>query len=393
MNLRCKGCGTLEREMQKVLSLGSMPLANKLLPRADEPYGVYPLEIALCPACGLAQLTHVIPPENMFAEYGYLTSCSPPMVEQARELVERVMSRMSDRSEQLVVEIGSNDGYLLQHYVAHGVKTVGIDPAEPAATKAEERGVHVVREFFTASMAERMGPVADVVHAHNVMAHVPEVNDFVSGIKRILKPEGIAVIEVPDAARMVEGAKFDTVYHEHVYYFTSDSLRRLFERHGLMMVEAESICSHGGSLRLWVQHYKPFKSPEARESIAWDSLQSRADSVRDALRATIRRLRTRGRTVAGFGAAAKATVMLNWCDLGAEDIAFVADDTPTKVGKWIAGTGIPVVPTNKWLALRPDYTLVLAWNYAQAIAHQYKDEYKGRLFTPYILPTNWDDGE
>lgn len=362
-----------------------MPLANSLLLSADVEYKTYPLELILCRSCSLVQLSQTVPPEEMFTDYSYLTSCSPPMVEHARKLAERVLTTQKPK---LVMEIGSNDGYLLQHYANRRVRVLGIDPSERAASAAAEKGVPTLTRFFNLEMARGIDPRADIIHANNVLAHVPDLNDFVAGLALLLKPSGVLIVEVPYLCQLIDKTAFDQVYHEHVFQFSLTALSILFIRHGLIISDAEEISVHGGSLRLWISK-RGAPSRDVRRLISQESLSVKSEKyyadfssrVSKCVSDTQRMLE--GRTVAGFGAAAKATIFLNACGITFAQMACVADDTPSKQGKFIPGTGIPVVPVAEWLAGNYDHTLITCWNFAQDVAHKYRISYKGKFFTWY----------
>lgn len=381
--MNCRSCGG---ETQLVFSLSNMPLANSLLNSPDEPYKTYPLELILCESCSLVQLAETIPPEEMFVDYSYLTSCSPPMVEHARKLVIKVEERKKLDADSLVVEIGSNDGYLLQHY--HDIPVLGIDPSERAADIAASKGISTIRDFFSLRVANAMGPVADVIHANNVLAHCPDLNDFVAGLSHLLKPDGLITIEVPYLCRLIDKTAFDTIYHEHVYYFSVTALTSLFHRHNLEITDIDEISAHGGSLRLWISHsgvpsinVLRLHSDESRfihSPIYYHDFAVRVEKCKFDTRKLLH-----NKSVAGFGAAAKATIFLNAVGITAREMPFVADDTPTKRGKFIPGTGIEVIPTSEWLTWQPSHTLILAWNFSHDIAHKYATTYKGNLFTWY----------
>lgn len=380
--MNCRSCGG---ETGEIFTLGAMPLANSLLDDPNDHYKKYPLTLMLCRDCSLVQLSEIVPPSEMFVDYSYLTSCSPPMVEHAKVLVDKVRAQRTLNSKSLVMEIGSNDGYLLQHY--KGVNVLGIDPSVRAAKNAEWLGVETRVEFFTASLAATL-PRADVIHANNVLAHVPNLNDFVSGLAIALKEDGTIIIEVPYLCDLIDKTSFDTIYHEHVYYFSVVSLGLLLKRHGLHVNDVEYLPVHGGSLRLWIGRkchpnvsvFQKF-SRESRLVRSLDYYADFADRVEKCKRDTHNMLA--GRRVAGFGAAAKATIFLNACGITSSQIACVADDTPSKQGKYIPGTGIPVVPTSVWLAGDYPATMILCWNFAHDVAHRYRTDYKGKLFTWY----------
>lgn len=382
--MECRICNSTNTKM--VFSLGEMPLANSLLSKPDEPYKKYPLELVLCKNCSAVQLSKTIIPSEMFCDYSYLTSYSIPMVAHAAELVSDVLVSEQLGKESLVVEIGSNDGYLLQHYVHKGIPVLGIDPSDRAAIEAEKRGVPTVREFFSSRISMKIDKKADVIHANNVLAHVPYVTDFVAGLANLLKDDGVLIVEVPYVCRMIDKTAFDTVYHEHVYYFSVTALQGLFKRYGMKINRTQEISTHGGSLRLWIGKV----GHEDRNTLSLLSQESffiRSEgyykdfSVRaEKIRFDIRKL-LEGKRIAGFGAAAKATIFLNSVGITSAQMGCVTDETPTKQGKFIPGTGIPVVPVAQWLEGNYDATMVLAWNFGHAIAHKYRHDYRGKWFT------------
>ena len=362
------------------LDLGKQPLANSLLAAPTDSYATYPLNIRVCSSCHLGQLSDPVPPDVLFREYAYYSSVSTGAVNPANALVERAISTVPLDNDSLAVEIGSNDGYLLKYYRRWRIRVLGIDPARGPANAAALVDVPTVQEFFTADLARRLPP-ADIIHANNVLAHVPDLDDFVEGISILLKPDGVCYVEVPYLGALIESCAFDTVYHEHAYYFSITALRRLFARHGLGVHDVEHLPVHGGSLRLTVRK-RPW-SHEFAEFIDGASMQVRADNIARYLRKSIADLRRRGLRVWGYGAAAKATVMLNYCGIDSTLIDAIADETPAKIGRYVPGTGIPIVHPDEWLAAKPDYTCIFAWNFAQPIAHRYRRVYHGKWFTPY----------
>jgi len=376
--MNCRSCGGATVSL---CNLGDQPLANHLLSRVDEPYRRYPLEVLFCETCHLGQLRDLVPQDAMFREYVYFTSVSGPSVDSAKALVDSI----TVPSQGLVVEIGSNDGYLLQFYQRRGIRVLGIDPATGPVDAAAAIDITTVRDYFTADLAQAL-PQADVIHANNVLAHVPDLNDFVAGLAILLAPGGKCYVEVPYLGRLLEGCYFDTIYHEHAYYFSIHALVMLFERHALFVASVEHIPAHGGSLRLCISKQRVTLDLPA-ESLPGRDMQSRMENIAAELRRTTILLRNENERVWGFGAAAKATVMLNYCGISEPFIAAIADDTPAKIGKFIPGTGIEIRPTADWLDAAPPYTCVFAWNFAQAIAHRYATRYHGEMFTPYILPT------
>ena len=390
---QCRSCG--HSELETVLSLGSMPLANALLTsdQASQPEPRYPLELAFCHDCSLVQLRDSIQPEQLFRDYPYFSSFSDTMVRSAGELAERLTAsrRLDDKS--LVVELASNDGYLLQHYKRRGVPVLGVEPARNIAAVAEqERGIPTLCEFFDVRLARQLAAEqqADVIHANNVLAHVPDENGFVEGIRLLLKAGGLAVVEVPYVKNMMDGCEFDTIYHEHLAYFSLTSLTRLFERHALTIRAVEQIPLHGGSLRLFVCHAEAAPMGRAvrnllRQEAAWgvDEMVPYTDFARKvgklkaSLLARLGGFRQQGKRLAAYGAAAKGSTLLNYVGIGRETIDFVVDRSPYKQGLCMPGVHLPIHAPDTLVEAMPDYTLLLTWNFADEILEQ-QAEYRQR---------------
>lgn len=396
----CRGCGAGELEV--VLDLGAMPLANGLLSAddLDQPEARYPLALAFCPRCSLAQITETVPPEALFRDYAYFSSTSDQMVEHARAVADRMVDLLGLGPASLVVEVASNDGYLLQHYVARGVPVLGIDPARNVAEAATDRGVPTIAEFFGPEIAadlHRSDRDADVVHANNVLAHVPDLHGFVSGIATILKPDGIVVIETPYVRDLVERLEFDTIYHEHVFYYSLGSLAGVLADHGLIIADVERLAIHGGSLRVFAAHAgSTVASPAVASLLAeeealgvatldyFSAFAGRVAALGDELRGLLSGMKQRGGSVAAYGAAAKGAVLLNAFGIGTETIDFVADRSPHKQGRFMPGVRIPVVPADHLLDAMPDTCLLLTWNFADEILRQ-QSEYRARGGT-FVIP-------
>ena len=402
----CRGCGTAG--LRVVLDLGEMPLANAILEEGDldRPEPRYPLALAYCPECWLVQITETIPPDVLFRDYTYFSSVSDAFVEHSRVIAERLIAERGLGPGSLVVELASNDGYLLQHYARAGVPVLGIDPARNIAEVATASGVPTLAEFFTRDLADELassGRTADVVHANNVIAHVPDLNGFVAGIARILKPGGVAVIETPYLRELVERLEFDTVYHEHLFYHSLTALSRVFVRNGLSVVDVERIPVHGGSLRVFAMRSgadadsgatapsQAVRSLLAEETAVglcspqyYAAFADRVDALGRQLRAMLTGLRSQGHTVAAYGAAAKGAVLLNTFNIGPDMIAFVADRSPHKQGHLMPGVHIPIVDAGQLVARKPQECLLLAWNFADEILAQ-QSEYR-RLGGKFIIP-------
>lgn len=396
----CRGCGN--DAVKVVLDLGMLPLANALLTAddLDRPEPRYPLALAFCQRCYLAQITHTIEPDVLFREYAYFSSVSDEMVQHARRIAERLVDRQGLDSRSLVIEVASNDGYLLQHYAARGIPVLGIEPARNIAGVAEARGIPTIAEFFDVRIAEelrRSGRTADVVHANNVLAHVPDLHGFIAGIATVLKATGVAVIETPYVRDLVERLEFDTIYHEHVFYYSLSALARLFGEHGLVVADVEHIGIHGGSLRIIVTHGEGARPGPAVQALLdeevalgltrvdyFETFAARVDALGADLRGMLADLKGAGRSIAAYGAAAKGAVLLNAFGIGTETIDFVADRSPYKQGRFMPGVRIPVVPAERLLKARPDTCLLLAWNFsAEILAQQHEYRASGGMF---IIP-------
>lgn len=384
-----------------------MPLANALLTRdqLDVAQPEYPLDLVVCPACSLVQITETVPPEELFREYLYFSSYSDSFVSHARELAHRLIRERSLGAGSLVVEVGSNDGYLLQHYRERGVPVLGIEPAANVAEVARrEQGIPTIGEFFGPALADSLvqdGRSADVVHINNVLAHVSDLAGVVAGLARILKDTGVVSIEVPYLGDMIERCEFDTIYHEHLCYFSLTALSRLFCEHGLDVCDVERLDVHGGSLRVFASRRGAMPVAGAvdaliAEEAAWGvfgdgvyrAFAARVLDVRAQLRELFANIRTRGGTIAGYGAAAKGTVLLNYLKPEPGTIAYVVDRSPHKQNRFVPGVRLPIHAPSRLLEDRPSHLLLLAWNLAGEIAAQQAEYTRGggRFIVPIPVP-------
>jgi 2-polyprenyl-3-methyl-5-hydroxy-6-metoxy-1,4-benzoquinol methylase len=365
--------------LQRVLDLGRMPLANGLLVeqqlRDAEPR--FPLAVAFCPHCTLVQITETVAPELLFRDYPYFSSFSETMLRESRLLAERMVSaRRLDRNSR-VLEIASNDGYLLQFYQRAGIPVLGIEPATNIAKVArEERGIRTISQFFTCELTRQLcgrGEQADVVHANNVVAHIVDLNDFFRGLTSILKPGGVVVIEVPYVKEMIERLEFDTIYHEHVSYFSLSSLVHVMKAHGFEITDVERLAIHGGSLRIFAEHRANCTQPSAavRHMLEeeqncgvtrfafYEDFAEKITHLKGRLLGLLGDLKSQGKHIAAYGASAKGATLLNYFAVGAATLDFVVDRSTAKQGLYTPGTHLQIFAPEKLLQAMPEYVLLL----------------------------------
>ena len=403
MTFHCRSCdGT---RFSPVLDLGTTPLANALLdPSAiDKPEARYPLRVVFCEACSLVQITETVPPELLFSNYVYFSSFSDTAVASAKAIAERLVGSRKLSAKSLVMEVASNDGYLLRHYRDAGVPVIGVEPAANIAAVAERTGIRTRCAFFGREEGARLaaeGFRCDVFHANNVLAHVADLNGFVAGLKSVLKPDGIASIEVPYLGELIDKLEFDTIYHEHLCYFSATALDHLFARHGLVLSDVERIPIHGGSLRVFVAHEGVSRTAAVSALIAQEErlgfnkasfyadFESEVLDLRRSLLALLKDIKEKGYRLAAYGASAKGATLLNFFGIGKDLLDFVADRSTVKQGKVTPGSHLTIVAPEELVTRKPDYVLLLTWNFAEEILKQ-QVEYRsagGKFIIPIPEP-------
>ncbi len=400
----CRSCNSTG--LISILNLGRTPLANGLLTaeKLSAEEATYPLELVFCKHCTLIQITETVPPEQLFSEYFYRSSFSDTMLRHARELSAKLVAERGLDRDSLVIEVASNDGYLLQYYQAENVVVLGIEPAQNIARIAQEKGIPTISEFFGAETAAKLraeGKRADVIHANNVLAHVADLNGFISGLGMLLKDNGVAVIEAPYVKDLIDRSEFDTIYHEHLCYFSLTALNTLFARHGMVIQDVERLEIHGGTLRIYVGK-DGHASNSATQSAAVEQLLqeesewgvggwefysgfgAKVEFLRSELVSLLRRLKGDANRIAVYGASAKGSTLLNYFGVGRETLDFVVDRSIIKQGHYTPGTHLPIYSPEKLLEAMPQYTLLLTWNFAAEVLEQ-QAEYR-RRGGKFIIP-------
>jgi len=402
----CRHCGApLTRTF---VDLGMSPLCESYLDadQLDEMEPFYPLRVYVCDQCLLVQLQEYVSPETIFREYAYFSSYSDSWVDHARIYTDRIIERLQLNRDSCVVEVASNDGYLLQWFVARDIPVLGIEPAANVAQVAIRKGLPTLVKFFGRATARDLaaaGRHADLLIGNNVLAQVPDLNDFVAGLQVLLAPRGVVTVEFPHLMRLVAGNQFDTIYHEHFSYFSFLAAERVFAAHRLVVFDVEELETHGGSLRLYARHVEDSSKPVAprvRELAAaeeaaglrrpdyYAAFEERVKDTKRRLLEFLIQARRQGRTIVGYGAPGKGNTLLNYCGIRTDFLPYTVDKSPYKQGKFLPGTHIPVHAPEKIRETRPDYVLILPWNLKDEIIRQlaYIREWGGQFVVPIPEP-------
>jgi SAM-dependent methyltransferase len=378
----CRFCSTNLTEV--VTDLGVLPLSNALVAPNDlgAPETFYPLVIFICHRCFLVQTPLAETPERIFSDYPYFSSYADDCVRWAREYSEAIRKRLDLGPQSQVVEIASNDGYLLQNFVAAGIPALGIEPAANVAAVARAKGIESRTEFFGSAVGASIGARADLLIANNVLAHVPDINDFVEGMRLALAPGGMITIEFPHLLQIIRFVQFDTMYHEHMSYLSLQVVQRILDAHGLTVTDVEEIPALGGSLRVYAQHRGAEAGPRVENVLAkerafglesLDAYRAFSEDIARCRRSLLRFLidaREAGKSVAGYGAPAKASTLFNYCGVRSDLVSYTVDRNPHKQGLYLPGVRIPIFAPEKIAETRPDYVLILPWNLRDEIVTQ-----------------------
>lgn len=391
--MKCLLCASTDTP--EIISFGKVPLANAFLDSPDSREELFDLTLVFCPVCSLVQITQSIDPNKLFRNYSYYSSMSDTMLKHASDLVDSLVKERKLNSLSQVIEIASNDAYLLSNFQKYGIPALGIDPSVNLAVIAHSKGVQTITDFFSDRLADSL-PKADVIIALNVLGHVPDPNDFLRGIHKVLKPNGVCVIEVPSVRATIEGNSFDQIYHEHLSYWSLSSLRYAFKGNNLMIARAEKISIHGGGYRLYVTQPSAIRDRQTNQMFEIESAlgldkfvyyQCFADRVKDVgilLRTLLAGLHSVGARIVAYGAAAKGTQLLNYIGATPDIIEYVIDSTPVKIGKYVPGCRIPIVSPNN-LGTQ-GYVLLTAHNWRDEIKSKHKD-FTGQWIIPLPFPT------
>lgn len=401
----CRFC--LHKKLIQVIDLGNQPAANAFLSKKQlkEKEFFFPLKVNFCPKCGQLQLTHVVSPDYLFRNYVYASSTSPVFIAHFEEYAKSVYEKIKLSDDSLVVDIGSNDGILLKPFRELRVKILGVDPARRIAEKATKNGIPTIQEYFDQALSKdiiKKWGFADVITANNVFAHVPFIDELILAVRSLLNTDGVLIIEAPYLVDFLQKNLFDTIYHEHVSYLSIRPLITLFKRFNMMVFDVEKTDSHGGSIRVFVKKNESkrkieksvdeFIKTEKRLGLAnaqtYKKFAKKIDQNKEDLNALLKKLKSRGKTIIGYGAPAKGNTLLNYFDIGPEILDYIADDSSYKQGLFTPGMHIPVISSERIIQNKPDYILILAWNFAESIMKKLSDYKKngGKFIIPVPNP-------
>jgi len=408
----CRLCGA--RLEHTFVDLGMSPLCESFLTvgELDAMEAYFPLHVQVCAECFLVQLKEYVAPRDIFREYAYFSSYSTSWVEHARAYCDMIAARLGLGSDSLVVEAASNDGYLLQHFLLLGIPVLGIEPAENVAQTAIEKGIPTRTDFFGVDLADelgRQGCQADLIVGNNVLAQVPDLNDFIAGLRILLKPEGVISLEFPHLERLMAENQFDTIYHEHFSYFSFTTIGRMAARHGLKLIDVEELATHGGSLRVYLAHEGSARKPSAAVSellgreerqgfcdlATYRGFAEQVTRTKRNLLSVLIEAKDGGKTICGYGAPGKGNTLLNYCGIGTDFLDFTVDRNPYKHGRFTPGMHIPIRPVEAIDEARPDLILILPWNLKHEIMHQMRHvgDWGAKFIIPIPEPTTVEPRE
>ncbi|WP_291571671.1 class I SAM-dependent methyltransferase [Clostridium sp. UBA4548] len=384
----CRFCGTELKDT--FVNLGMSPLSNSYIKyenlKRKENY--YPLHAYVCSKCFLVQLEEFESPENIFSDYAYFSSYSNSWLKHVEEYVDMMAKRLKLNTNSTVVEIASNDGYLLQFFKGKNIPVLGIEPAKNVALESEAKGINTIKDFFGLRLAEDLKSnkvEADLLIANNVLAHVPNINDFVAGMKKILKSTGVITIEFPHLLRLIKENQFDTIYHEHYSYLSLITVTRVLEKHGLVIFDVEEVPTHGGSLRIYAKHFED-SAKELNNNVAtilneeiefglddlntYKAFSKRVENIKRNILSFLIKCKSEGKQIVGYGAPAKGNTLLNYCGIGVDFLDYTVDKSPHKQGLRLPGSHIPIYSPSKIMETKPDYVVILPWNIKEEIVEQ-----------------------
>lgn len=402
IEVHCRSCGS--SNLCLVLDLGETPLANSLIVPGEDVNNEkrFPLTLHFCSDCSLVQIKETVSPHVLFSKYLYFSSFSDTMLDSAASLVQKIIVEQKLTSKHLAVEIASNDGYLLKNYLNAGIQVLGIEPATNIAKAASASGINTICEFFSKSLADSLasqGHRADVLHANNVLAHVADLNGFVAGIATLLADSGMAIIEVPYVREMIDSLEFDTIYHEHLCYFSASALSSLFKSHGLYINDVERLPIHGGSLRLFISKeskqseqlthlLKQEQSLGLTQQEYYEGFAAKVNVLGQELTTLLQGLKKEGKVIAAYGASAKGSTLLNFFGINNQIVSFIVDRSTVKQKYLTPGTYLKILSPAELLIRQPDYVLLLTWNFAEEIIRQQREylEKGGKFIIPLPCP-------